>query len=290
MSTDAKLGKVLQKSKKENRKNKSSENMGILKHIREDIRRGENIDLFVTVIVATGLVVLNLIGVAPQTWIAPLNLAILGLLAIAMLGNRYKVEEVLKNLNQESSSLFQEKFSSELESNFEKSKELWLVGITLGRTIKTYYSLLERKLARGDHVRVLLVDPNGVGCEMAEMRVYGRPNVERNRAEIRGNLGDFCDLAKVTPDKLEIRTINYPLGFGGFAIDPDTASGILYLEHYPFKTAGGSMPKFVLRARDGRWYDFFKEEMRTLWENGEVWDCELSNYEVKSKQLVETTA
>jgi hypothetical protein len=214
-------------------------------------------------------------------------LAILGLLAIAMLGNRYKVEEGLNNLRQVPGSLFQEKFPPSLDSDLEKSKELWLVGVTLGRTIKTHYSLLEKKLARGDCVKVLLVNPDGVACEMAEMRVYGRPNVERNRAEIRGNLGDFCDLAKMVPDKLEIRTLNYPLGFGGFAIDPDTASGILYLEHYPFKTPGGSIPKFVLQAGDSRWYDFFKTEMRTLWENGDPWNCESINNEVTSKQLTE---
>jgi hypothetical protein len=39
--------------------------MGILKHIGADIRRGENIDLFVTVVFAIGVVVLYLVGIAP---------------------------------------------------------------------------------------------------------------------------------------------------------------------------------------------------------------------------------
>lgn len=248
--------------------------MRILQRVWEDIRRGENIDLYVTVIVAIALAVLNLTGLAPQSWIAPLTLAVLGLLAIATLGNRHKVEEVINNLKQVPESPFLEKFPATLDRDMEKSTDLWLMGVTLSRTLTTYYSALERKLRRGGRVRALLVYPDGAGCEMALMRNYARSDLEFTRSQIRGVLGYLCDLKKIAPDRMEIRTIDYPLGFGAFAIDPDTASGVLYLEHYPFKTVGGSMPKFVLRAQDGRWYDFFKTEISILWENASPWKCQ----------------
>jgi hypothetical protein len=50
-------------------------------------------------------------------------------------------------------------------------------------------------------------------------------------------------------------------------------SGALYLEHYPFRTASDSVPKFVLCARDGYWYDFFKREILALWNAGVEWSC-----------------
>jgi len=248
--------------------------MQLLQRIWEDIRRGENIDLYVTVIVAVALTTLNLAGLAPQSWIAPINLAVLGLLAIATLVNRYKMEEVLRNLTQAPGTLFLEKFPANLEDDFEKSTELWLVGVTLNRTVKTYYSLLERALKRGNSIKVLLIDPNGTACKMAAMRIRPRTDVEQIRAETRGTLTYLCDLQRIAPDKLEIRTIEHPLSFGAFVIDPEAATGVLYLEHYPFKTIGRAIPKLVLRARDGRWYDFFKAEIRILWEHGIPWRCQ----------------
>lgn len=248
--------------------------MALLKRIWEDIRHGENIDLFVTVFLAIGLVVLNVLGLAPQAWIAPLTLAILGLLAIATLGNRYQVEKAVKELSRPSHELFLEKVPASQESDLERARVVWMIGVTLSRTIKTQYSLLEHKLARGDSVRILLVDPAGEGVEMAVMREYGgRFDTERGRQLIRDSLSDLCVLKKAMPDKLEIRTINHPLGFGGIAIDPDTSKGVLYLEHFSYKMPGGSLPKLVLSAPDGRWYQFFKTEMQTLWENGTTWEC-----------------
>jgi hypothetical protein len=243
-----------------------------LRHIWQDIRRGENIDLYVTVLIAIGLAGLNLLGLAPQAWLAPLTLAVLGLLAVATLGNRYRLEESLNTLNQTHSGLFQEKLPAALEADMEKSREMWLVGVTLNRTLNTHFTLLEKKLSRGDRVRVLLVHPEGPSAEMLAMREYRRYTAERIRSLIRDSLSDLCHL-QATYEKLEIRVVAYPLSFGGVVINPESASGILYLEHYPFKTPGGSQPKFVLEAKDGRWYHFFKLELETIWQNSTPWAC-----------------
>ena len=127
--------------------------MIFLKRLWQDIRHGENIDLFITVIVAIGLAILNLVGVTPTGLVAPLTLAVLGLLAVATLGNRYRLEESLETLNRTHTGLFQEKMPADMENELRNARELWLVGVTLNRTINTYYSMLEQKLARGDKVR-----------------------------------------------------------------------------------------------------------------------------------------
>ena len=109
---------------------------------------------------------------------------------------------------------------------------------------------------------------------MAVARNYARREVEPKSSEIRFNLQLLCDLGKISPDKLEVRTIQYPLAYGVTAVNPDTASGALYLEHYCFRTASDSLPRFVLRAEDGQWYDFFKKEIRALWDAGVGWPCD----------------
>lgn len=246
--------------------------MRLLQRIWDDVKKGENIDLYVTVVVALGLVLLNLVGFAPQNWIAPITLAVLGLLAISALGSRHRLEELSHRLTQ-SSDIFLDEFPPGLKNDFEAGAEVWLVGVTLARTIKTYYTAIERKIRKGHTIRVLLVHPEGPAVEMAETRVYGRMDLNRTRGEIRNTLQDLCDLRAVAPDKLHIRTIENPLEYGAIAINPNSPSGILYIEHYPYKVPGGSRPKFVLQAKDGKWFEFFREEIRLLWENGIDWQC-----------------
>ncbi len=247
--------------------------MSYLKRIWEDIRRGENIDLFITVLIAIGLAILNIAGVAPAALIAPLTLAVLGLLAVATLGNRYKLEESLETLNRTHTGLFQEKMPASMENDLRNARDLWLVGVTLNRTLNTHYSALEQKLGRGDTVRVLLVAPDGRGPEMLELREYkARYSTERIRHLIRDSLDDLCNLQQRFGG-LEVRVIDYPLSYGGVLVNPASSDGIFYLEHYPFKTPGGSMPKFVLEAKNGRWYTFFKLEIETIWENATPWNC-----------------
>ncbi len=115
--------------------------------------------------------------------------------------------------------------------------------------------------------------PDGPAVEMAEMRAYGRPNVERARNEIRNTLLDLCELGKDARREMQIRTVQHPLGHGVIAKDPGTALGVMYVQNYPFNTEGGSRPKLVLKASDGFWYEFYKQEMYNLWSLGVEWSC-----------------
>jgi len=249
--------------------------MEILRRVWEDIRRGENVDLYVAAPLAIVVAILGMLGITSSQLISSITLVILGLLATSLLTSRHAVKELSQKLTQTANTIFfKELAESNFESDFENATDLWLVGVSLTTIIRIHYSLIERKLRAGHTIKALLVHPEGPAVEMAEMRAYGRPNVERARNEIRNALQDLCDLGQVAPGRLEIRTIQHPLGHGVIAKDPETASGVIYIQNYPFKTEGGSRPKFVLRARDGFWYDFFKRELYNLWENGSQWSCE----------------
>ena len=59
--------------------------MKALQRIWADVRRGENIDLYLTVIVVFGLGILNIVGSASSVWTTSAILAALGILAISAL-------------------------------------------------------------------------------------------------------------------------------------------------------------------------------------------------------------
>jgi hypothetical protein len=248
--------------------------MKILERIWNDIRRGENIDLYTTVAIALGLVILNVFGVASPPLTSSLTLAVLGLLALSNLGNRHSIEKLSEKLSQSTDMpFFIEEFSPNLKTDIENASELWLVGVTQTQAIRENYPRIEQLLRRGGTVKVLLVHPEGPALEMAASRRYVQLDAEKTRNEILGSLQAYCKLRQISSDRIEIRTIQNPLGHGIIAVNPHAVSGTLYIAYYPFRMAGGSRPKFILRTKDGNWYDLYRNELRMLWDNGLVWDC-----------------
>jgi hypothetical protein len=248
--------------------------MNLIQRIWKDVRSGENIDQYITIVAAIVLAILNLIGVSLQSHLATFTLAVLALLAISSLGNRYKIEELITRQSQSADRFFVNEFPPSYISDFEQSEVLWLIGVSLHRTIKTKYATLEKKLRQGHFIRVLLVNPKGAGVEMAVTRNYAHRGVEPKSNDILFVLELLCDLRKISPQKLEIRTINLPLAYCATVTNPNGATGKLYIEHYSFRVSTESIPRYILQSTDGRWYDFLKKEIEALWDAGEVWGCE----------------
>lgn len=250
--------------------------MRFFRRVWSEIRRGENVDLYVAVVFALGVAILNLLGIAPQSLLASITLTVLGLLAVSALGNRYQIEELRQSLTKSVGDILLENFPANLDSDFESGKEVWLVGVTLSKFVAGKYIKLEEKLRKGHTIKILLVQPEGASVEIASSRYYAAVNRNSNKtaSAIKNSLQIFCSLKQIASDRVEIRTIQNPLTFGAIAIDLETSMGVLYLEHFPFRTVSGAMPKFVFHASDGKWYEFFKREIHALWDEGIVWQCE----------------
>jgi hypothetical protein len=245
------------------------------RQILRDIKRGENVDLYVTVLVALGIAVLNLLGIAPQSLIASITLTVLGLLAVSALGNRHQFEELRRSFTRSIDDILLKEFPATLDEDFDSGKEIWLVGVTLRKFVAGKYIRIEEKLQKGHSIKILLVHPEGAAVELASSRYYAEINRDFNKTSsaIRDSLQTFCSLHKIAPDKVEIRTTQNPLTFGAIAVDLESSSGVLYLEHFPFRTVSGAMPKVVFRVGDGQWYEFFKREVYAIWNEGQDWKC-----------------
>jgi hypothetical protein len=72
--------------------------MKIARRVWTDIKHGENIDIYVTVAVSCCVVVLGLIGIAPQTVILPIVLAVLAFLSADSLRNRFASENLYRKI------------------------------------------------------------------------------------------------------------------------------------------------------------------------------------------------
>jgi hypothetical protein len=247
--------------------------MKILSTIWHDIRSGDYIDVYITILAVFTLGILNILGEAPADWLNSVILGALGVLGISALRSAHHFQQITSMMSS-SRQLFQNIFPDSLHADLVASEELWFVGVSLTRTIKTYYADLENHLREGHLIKVLLVHPDGAAVEMAESRVYGRSNVARAKADIHAVLEDLCRLKIIATEKMLIRTIQNPLTFGAVAVNPESLHGALYLEHYSYQMTGGSVPKFVLREAYDEWYGFFRDEMRNLWAHGADWEGE----------------
>lgn len=246
----------------------------MFKQIWEDVKKGQNIDLYLAIIAAIVVTFLSLFGLA-YNLVAPINLVVLALLAFSILGNRNKLEQLLELTNQTSEGVLSEKFPSSLEDDIINSKDIWIFGVNLTRTTYSYYTHFEHKLRKGDTIKILLVEPDSVSSGLSAGRIYQPISEFEHNRIIKSTLKALCNLKTIAPDKLEIRTLNEPLSFGYYGININSPNGIIYLEYYSYKNKeGDTIPKMVLRTEDKRWFDFFSKQIHILWNNASEWNCQ----------------
>ncbi|MCB9444042.1 MAG: hypothetical protein H6669_07380 [Ardenticatenaceae bacterium] len=248
--------------------------MRLLKQIWNDIRQGKNVDQYILIVAGIVVAILSLLGQTNPNFALAVILAALASLLFSGIEVRHQIEDLNKKFSSEDSGVqFLDEYPDGFRDNLRKAKELWVVSVRMSYMLNNYYSLLETVLKEGATVRVLLVNPDDKSFEYALGRSYASSGIEHNRAISHGNLEHLCGLQSLAPDRMEIRTVNSPLTFGASLIDPDSSNGMIYLKHYAHKTPGGAKPAFVLTRKNKQWYDFFRQEIGLLWNDGSAWVC-----------------
>lgn len=246
-------------------------NMNSLKRILEDIKRGENIDLYLTVVMAIVVAVLNLFGFASSALLSSLSLAIFALIASAILGNRHRLDDIQDKLITDGGTKITDTYPESRDEDVANASEIWWFGVHAIVFLRKYRKVIEQKIKKGIKVHVLLVDPDGKSLGMVAARNPGKPSTDREKASILTSLSDLCELKAIAPAKLEIRIIDDPIMYGGCMLNPDKANGIIYIQRYTYQT--GIRPRFTYRPKS-EWFEFTKSEILSLWNRGKEWKCE----------------
>ena len=92
-----------------------------------DLRRGENIDVYVTIVVALVVAVLNLVGLFPASGLTSLVLAVLGLLAISGLTTRARLDQLRDVVVQGGPGPAQAAFPASYQEDLTKPGDIWLI-------------------------------------------------------------------------------------------------------------------------------------------------------------------
>jgi len=207
--------------------------------------------------------VLLLVGIAS-------TLAILALSLIRDRQNREtlsaQIEELRKHLPDQLSAtaFFRKDFPVDAKAEIESARELWLIGYRLSRTIPTYITVFDKKLARGDKIKVMLVDPESQAAHYCNQTMSYPMELEQFRESIRTNINLLKNLENNKTSNLEIRLIDHPLPFGGYGFNINDSGGKLYIKQYEYQAKIDGI-RFVLTSRDDIWYDVYRKQLFALW-------------------------
>jgi len=245
--------------------------MNPLTKIWKQLRRGENIELYLLVILSVILIILDLTDVAKPEWIFSLTLTALALFAISLLGLRGQVEKIHMKMETSAHEVFFKKYPDYVQEKLFAGKEVLIVGIFLSTTVSENYNNFGEMIENGSKLNFLVINPNnGPLMKMAAERLFSGMDAQWCKATILRSLGFMCRLKERMPSCVDIRVLDYMPSFGFYGIDTDTKGGIIFAEHYGYKLRA-DQPKFVLRPQEDEWYELFKNQIDLYWNGGEEW-------------------
>jgi hypothetical protein len=188
------------------------------------------------------------------------------------------IERAVINLERKTHFLRPMSDNPPFEQLLKNSRELFIFGNTLSRLLAIYERAILQFLDRGGSLRLLILDPNGTGCQF--LAAHSGRNV---KSAIEGMLPIVRALSARVQDsrhgKVELRVTDWPASCGMHLIDPDTSGGYIRVTLYPPDIASplANRPHFILRRDSDRpWYDVYREQFEGLWSNGQPLDLTIT--------------
>ncbi|MFC4145111.1 hypothetical protein ACFO0M_02475 [Micromonospora mangrovi] len=221
---------------------------------------------------------LSVLSVVDGRIVAAATLSVLAVVVTSGLAGRHQSEAIGQALDRLAAAsdrpVGAERFLATrmpaLDADAAVAADIRLVGVTLTRTVRDLLPVLERRLAAGARVRVLLIDTDsGAKVEaVARSRKADAVGFYQNRVTATSQLLRVLASAAPYNDGLQLRLLPFVPAFGMCLIDPDEQHGRIHVEIYQHRTLAAD-PAFTLNAdRDGHWYALFRDQFDTMWESG----------------------
>jgi hypothetical protein len=262
-------------SKALERLERGGKQMKYLRVVWQDIRAGQNLDIYLTIIISVAIAILGIFQVVEQTIISATVLAMLALVANTLLQNRRANDLLQKRMSAMEGYEF---LGRELEDYYQQNEALstastalfW--GVTLERLIPHVQAELQEGLRQGRlKARFLLLKPESNAVKMAAFSMRNG-NERRINTAINMAIERVTDLASDAnkPAKLEVRVVDYLPPWTLIAFDPSLKKGKMFISISLFRHRIRDRPSFQLDAeKHGYWMRTFTEQFEELWGEAE---------------------
>lgn len=225
------------------------------------------LDLVALLVAGVLFTVLGALGIADVKTLSSVVLALLAILAFAQIRTRRTLAELSKRMV--SGSNIYTDFPPDLAGRRALATDYLFIGISMRRASRTASGAMRDILHRGGQVRVVLLNPAAESLVRSAAAHTTTADGLRLQSWIRGTIDELRYVANGHNDRLQIRTVDFVPRFGAHAIDKDTTTGVIYLQHYEHRPSSNEpCPIVELRPTDGHWYHHFKAELDRIWESG----------------------
>lgn len=227
-------------------------------------------DVVVLVGAAIVFAFLGFIGIA-NSFLNPVIVSMLGILAFSQLKSREQISEVTKTWHRGKTDLLLTDFPPEYrDAQGAVSHNYFFTGITMNRTFQIMRSHLTRILLNDGSVRILLPDPGNAALMDMVAETREHRSAEHIRSDIENTLRVADELRATYGGDLQIRTVQFLPGIGINAMDLGYPTKSIMVQMYEFNPEDLSEPApiFFLTAADRSWINHYEAQIERLWDSG----------------------
>ncbi|MEV4413623.1 DUF5919 domain-containing protein [Catellatospora sp. NPDC049609] len=239
------------------------------------------LEVHLSIALALVVGVLGLLDVVGAPVVTAATLATLAVMAMSVLVNRRQMGEVERSMRALSEAVrHRDTENVSVDSLLREStsgagalgsgmSDVGMLGVTLGRTLRSNYHELEKLLREGARIRVALLDPASGAPEEAARRcgVGHQPEIFQQRLQL--SVGLLRQLsATAGPGSVEVRLLPFAPAVGLLVTDPGTGGGRVHLDIYAHRPVGPEPVLVLRRDRDPGWFAHFVDEFERVWANG----------------------
>jgi len=246
--------------------------------ILKEIRRGENLDFYLMILLASIVAVLNLLQ---HEVVSAVTLAILSLLAYSFLTARRSMADIKEALDQLASTvriLQQRGHISDLlrraypdfTEHFRTAERVSIGGSTLMSTVQRYSAEFKQLLQSGGSLRVLVSEPVPEVLAMQVFRSSSIKDPALMTSHIQANIAMMKSLADKVPhpELLEIRVMPYLASYSLAILEDKNGASKIYVKLLPFQRPEPESPTFEVDSHhDPEWSEFFLDQFDRMWES-----------------------
>lgn len=244
-----------------------------IKQISNDIRRGENIDLMITIVLVLVISVLNGLGLASTELVSSITLATIGLVAVGFLVTRYRLEDIYQKEDTPNSIHFAMQRTPTFATDLTAAKEVWMTGIILRGTTTGNFHEFKKKAEQKGKFRVLILDVNKIDMGKVLRQFSRGGSDEQFLADFRQTLNQYREISRATSSagNVQVRLMDFVPPFRLYIFPKLEDGGVLYVEIYSYRTSLGSVPKFrISKQKNPEWYGYFVHQFEAMWKDAEA--------------------
>ena len=232
----------------------------------KDVSHGENIDLYVTVLTAFTLAVINLVADF-SAWTTSVILAVLGVLVVAALGNRHQVRNLAQRFGAQNTPPLRGRGDlARLPESAKEAKEILIIACSASSVLLDTEFFINR-IKQGTRVRLAVVNPDAD----VVIDIIGRSDIvpaETQLADMRtaAGLAQRIKTQVTNTDLFEMRVFDYVPTISFVMIDGHLPVGRIIVEMYLYQTDPGRRPHLLVTAKDHPdWYRDFRNICEAIW-------------------------